>query len=144
MREIKFRAWDKEFKRMVSDLSLHGLEFYGDSLNDALAQTTVMQYIGRKDKNGREIFEGDIIKNNYNYYDEKEKKWIPITENMSIIWNEHWCEFSFNSNKAVNHWGEMEVIGNIYENPELLLSEHDQEMIKEGHHRSDRDSRRGE
>jgi uncharacterized phage protein (TIGR01671 family) len=103
-----------------------------------------MQYIGRKDKNGREIFEGDIIKNYYNYYDEKEKKWIPVTENMSIIWNEHWCQFSFNSNRVVDHWGEMEVIGNIYENPELLLSEHDMEMIKEGHQRSDRDTRRGE
>lgn len=149
MREIKFRAWNKKTSKIVDLYSITPLATDPNFNQDGLfipfdEDYILMQYIGRKDKNGREIFEGDIIKNYYNYYDEKEKKWIPVTENMSIIWNEHWCQFSFNSNRAVDHWGEMEVIGNIYENPELLLSEHDMEMIKEGHQRSDRDTRRGE
>ena len=125
-REIKFRAWLKKEKKMVKVKTLHlGTRkiIYGYSENSqcygnkscSFDDVRLMQYIGLKDKNGKEIFEGDIVKTNIDltgivrfdigYYFE----WI--TNNLVSMWNKDmkvWVE-----------WG-LEIIGNIYENPELL------------------------
>lgn len=135
-REIKFRAWLKKEKKMVqvSRLPLKAKNgkyedgqsvgwYYTDqaSYNDYdidysnIEDIELMQYVGLKDKNGKEIFEGDIVNTNIDlmgivrfdigYYFE----WI--TNNLVSIWNKDmkvWVE-----------WG-LEIIGNIYENPELL------------------------
>ncbi|HEX4218082.1 MAG TPA: YopX family protein, partial [Acidimicrobiales bacterium] len=63
MREIKFRAWDSEHKRMVM-FELGDLDegLYIDGAKIILIDgRPVMQYTGLKDKNGVEIYEGDII-----------------------------------------------------------------------------------
>ncbi|UCF13212.1 MAG: hypothetical protein JSW06_02865 [Thermoplasmatales archaeon] len=111
MREIKFRACDKrknlyeDAKRMYynvyiiseSDVSINGLRF-------SIKDFEIMQFTGLKDKNGKEIYEGDIVLVDMGY------------RNLIII------EFK-NGSYNVNSWivnGDCEVIGNIYENPELL------------------------
>lgn len=106
MREIKFRAWHKEESYMTNSLEL--IDFadgyiiaYGN-----LDKFELMQYTGIKDKNNKEIYEGDIVKAliDGEYYNQ-EVDWI---EDMELIgWN-----------LKVDR--EYEVIGNIYENPELL------------------------
>jgi hypothetical protein len=66
MREIKFRAWETDRKRwkMHFSISKSGV------IIDEPATTILMQYIGCKDKNGEEIYEGDIIKDHkYPIYD---------------------------------------------------------------------------
>src|SRR3989304_9140917 len=82
------------------------------------AEFEIMQYTGLKDKNGKEIYEGDILRTN---------------EHIDfIVWNEKKCGFSYSndkSNMSLPQWFEhgqysgTEIIGNIYENPELLKGE---------------------
>jgi len=108
-REIKFRAWDKFEKKMIQPhdgdfIRWHAMSNWKDCLE-------LMQYTGLKDKNGREIYEGDVIK-----WDEQE--WgAPYRE--LVEWD--YCLFDMRNNDW-NEW--CEVIGDIYSNPELLTEEH--------------------
>lgn len=113
MREIKFRVWiDNEFgKEMV--------EF--DCDNYSMKHNLLLQYTGLKDKNGKDIFEGDIIKETkvYRYSDDVD---VNIYQ---IVWNENVTGFTAENENGSNtihqnNMGVCEVIGNIYENPELL------------------------
>lgn len=110
MREIKFRAWDKEFKTM------RHMDQLGTICLDALENSDfiVEQYTGLKGKNGKEIYEGDILEN---------KKYRSIVEFRG-------CAFSakviFNGKQTSQYFdlrGEASVskkVGNIHENQELL------------------------
>lgn len=116
MREIKFRAWDYKRKKMaidVLDCFQFDNEFFPNHSKDVL-----MQYTGLNDKNGTEIYEGDIVRA------ASEGEWR-IGE---IAWG--MAGFFIRLKTAPNIWylskghnGEdmhCEIIGNIYENPELL------------------------
>jgi len=74
------------------------------------------QYTGLKDKNGKEIYEGDILTHHDSLYT-KLKTWKVIYKDASFALK-HIHEFAHTSLNAVPYYGE--VIGNIYENPELL------------------------
>lgn len=116
MREIKFRAWEMTLKQMLIVTNLH-LDTKGAHLSKGktvlLSHTLIaMQYTGLKDKNGKEIYEGDILRHNREAY-------------IGKVW---FCDGCFMTdcegfgNQPMNDLdlGWIEVIGNIYENPELL------------------------
>ena len=116
MREIKFRAWDKETKSMSPPRSLEDLCIMKDTLADfAIMESKLefMQYTGLKDENGREIYEGDIARM-VNPYTSKLHgcEVIFAYAQFAIIADDNFIPLG-----DVTNW---EVIGNIYENPELL------------------------
>ena len=128
----KFRAWLKSEKKMVD---VEGLEFVGGKLYNirckingitsfCLALFVLMQSTGVKDKKGAEIFEGDIIEHRYNSPLSGEL----VVHRFQVAWDEMYSRFctigiglrhgiDLSSSACSRHF---EVIGNIYENPELL------------------------
>nr|DAT75636.1 MAG TPA: YopX protein [Caudoviricetes sp.] len=124
MREIKFRAWHKGKKIIVNVLGidiLHKKTFFLNEDVDCYEHVDfknieLMQYTGLKDKTEKEIYEGDIVKlrNNHGmgvvkYYDEWGAFVVEYIKPRPIVV------------LGTNYYKEdIEVIGNIYENPELL------------------------
>lgn len=131
MREIKFRAWWTDTMYTVYEIDwtegkinvLGG----GQSLRPWVEDCTLMQYTGLKDKNGKEIYEGDIVEMKYTHSDgdREEKvsaqpivKWDDCTASFYCdpIDEDEWCDDWQMDNLS----GRCAIIGNIHENPELL------------------------
>jgi len=107
MRELKFRRWDTEYNRFFYiDFSyVKKVDFY-DFFE--YVDGPIEQYTGLKDKNGKEIYEGDIIID--------EERYI-----STISWSDFkfmWVDSEFGSLEDVPD--DIEVLGNVHENPELL------------------------
>jgi len=144
MREIKFRAWDEVSKQMGA---VKGFQFGDDGListdiwlHDEVknakywvtrAFPVVMQYSGLKDKNGKEIYEGDFLidddsepcRHRIVWMEDKARWELETLMDESGAWD--YGEFpledqiSYETGKE-NMLDSFEIIGNIYENPELL------------------------
>lgn len=118
MREVRFRAWSTREKCWYSNFCLHknGLfavlwvpeepqaRWYTEK-DIEKEGVVIMQYTGLKDKHGNEVYEGDIIKADWHW-----------DELHSVIWPDdyyHLLEYGLEGDN-------LEVIGNIYEHPEVL------------------------
>lgn len=112
MREIKFRAWSELYKEMYypTKAGLSGLKSY-----DILEKfENVMQFTGLKDKNGKEIYEGDVV-----HQDDYIEDW-----HHEIVFNNG--KFIMEQIKTKSHndyipQGVVEIIGNIHQNKDLLI-----------------------
>jgi len=118
MRKIKFRAWgSKNPETSNKKEMIHNPFYLGGGINDFFDERDIifMQYTGLKDKNGEEIYEGDIYKSRLNTrfpYTLQVIRW----DTLNQCWNP---KISFpDGTMGKFHLGE--VIGNIYENSDLL------------------------
>lgn len=138
MRKIKFRVWDKKEKAFIKSDNQY-LQFVGHDnyftfypeedkypkdKNNLKEKLIIQQFTSLKDKNGREIYEGDILKQYLG----------PEKINSSLLWEVQYFEerasFGVTSGNCFEIFEdvlfndecscEIEIIGNIFENPELL------------------------
>ena len=115
MREIKFRAWDKTTKSLIKDYArigsfgeLYTTQFHRSAYSDDACPDLVLeQYTGRKDRDGKEVYEGDIIKG---LHDFGPGGWH--TETGVVEWTD--------DGYKLHYWNGFKVIGNIYEHKHLL------------------------
>lgn len=118
MREIKFRVWGAANKKMIPWDDLLKLHLH-TVFKMTVPELTPTQYTGLKDKNSKEIYEGDIV--NYKFTA------IEVPEIFKVCFDEICARFTLKDKEGVC-WGvgqydmakRSEIIGNIYENPELL------------------------
>jgi len=128
-REIKFRVLDNEKKQFVSrnNVLLSLLEDHKlKDLNDSILlqkKYKLMQYTGLKDINGVEIYEGDIVKF-LNPFREVDENIYNISSVVFLDGAYKVCYIYYENNEKrtffLNDCDKLEVIGNIYQNPELL------------------------
>jgi len=124
MREFNFRVWDSFNQTMkyceddtwIDYLSKFFIEY--DNLIEGENNPILMQYTGLKDKFGKDIYEGDIV---------KQEIWVSVGKYSPSIGIVKYKSTEFTS-ECIGDWtgsnaklnGNAEVIGNIYENPEIL------------------------
>lgn len=123
----KFRAWLKNDKEMIDVDEIHfdngQLDFIGDAITfmRKADEIELMQSTGLYDKNGQEVFVGDIIKCTmgcpYEVYLEKEYGGTFVGGMPSIYLKGLLNGYAWT--------GDEEIIGNVYQNPELLEADHD-------------------
>ena len=133
----KFRAWDKTENQWIEGFKLH---FYEDGsilcldvedecdfpffVENIGVTWELMQFTGLKDKNGVEIFEGDLVKvsvdNGFDYLFEELSIVKPSKFHSGLVCSlkSHEAEYRIIHAEILGY--EYEVVGNIYENPELL------------------------
>ena len=143
MREILFRGKKKDNGEWVEGAYYHQSEFYGDEwsadyiittkdelednmmIRERVIPETVGQYTGLCDKNGKKIFEGDILESRASENSEDWKRWLCIYHDGSFCFEREFgkrkkkYEQNLLCEDEIDLYG-LEVIGNIHDNPELL------------------------
>ena len=106
-REIKFRAWCKGSKSMDYD-AIYKLQGYIEG------KYPIMEYTGLKDKNGKDIYEGDILE----YVNQTNTKIFGDVIRYRNGWFAHWRTNGLDTKTIIME--NSKIVGNIYENPELI------------------------
>ena len=109
---FQFRVWKGKENRMVYDVTYLNPLLLDPNIDPENKHNILMQCTGLKDKNGKLIYEGDIVKMN-NYI-------------LQIVYNKDYACFCAENKNLIGYFRELrninafKVIGNIYENPDLI------------------------
>lgn len=139
MREIKFRAWQNKKEGGRYPYGMYTWEDIIESIDDEMgwrksifsigtdpdSQITLIQYTGLKDKNGKEIYEGDIVRYAYgfNWGDDSHLDDDRREREEKVEWDDDhlgfspFCDYDSDCDEGVI-LKSVEVVGNIYENPD--------------------------
>lgn len=141
MREIKFRAWDgkqMDYNVTIANGRFITVEDDNETLyywHDPSEQESIMQFTGLVDKNGVEIYEGDILRDSdgdFIYHSVSIDEVDLGTDDWSVKYRAICVHAKYSDgsgevillNKSEGSYGEkasdLEVIGNVYQNPELV------------------------
>jgi len=137
MREIKFRVWDKVIRKMfiVRELHFFGIgeleavivdyTDYGEKIIKRGDRIILIQYTGLKDKNGKEIYKGDILEIDWDWKsgegERAEVRWDEKNATFRLFcYTKYGGEGWFMPENKT--WTKLEIVGNIHENPELINS----------------------
>lgn len=127
MREFKFRAFNKDKKIMVYKNEDKSSTFWGgvrcsniEMVNNRFESDEYiwMQYTGLKDSEGKEIYEGDIIE--YGHHKDLQRRKIESARGCFGVYDSEYSFYTFLGNSLGLSAFRPKIIGNIYENPELL------------------------
>ena len=127
-REIKFRVWDPENKVWLkgNEIAFTAAMRIYNKKGDMIYNAGICQFTGCQDKNGKEVYEGDVVQIMRQSFDLDDRGNNPVYKPQisKVIYRDHgfWVEdeeFSWEG-ELMWDWNEMEIIGNIFENPELI------------------------
>lgn len=133
MREVKFRAWDKKTSKMryldehldFRHMTTPKYENQTIDLSAAIRYSELielMQYTGLKDKNGREIYEGDTLADERGY--KAVVTWYQPDATLQLVDVEEYVRGRLDEEAYIINtsqgWVALEIVGNTHENPELL------------------------
>ncbi len=125
MRQLKFKAFNKSEKRWIDIFSLHCDDGHIQSIEDAtgkrfnISDVELVEFTGMKDKNGKEIYERDIVEWFDSFRRMNMKKGVSQILWQQLGFNIEGSDFGYEGEDLIG-WDNLNVIGNIYENPELL------------------------
>ncbi len=141
MRKLKFRAWSKGEGCWCGAFSIHKTGMISDMIDAKIDKSSglalsdahwgendliVTEYIGIRDIKGKDIFEGDIVKNEYGtigvieYRQDVFCAEFIINQISKVV---DWTDDFYDEFGMRNYFTQVEIIGNIYENPELIEKE---------------------
>lgn len=133
-REIKFRVWTEVRHELL------GMQYFTPDNGAGIVNDTIMQFIGLKDRNGKEIYQGDILKitadkegygsTSYGGFAEVTRQicgysfevFNPTLKELDEQWRKGGDGYDSSSLWHIDNPEYIEIIGNIYENPNLLPS----------------------
>ena len=132
-RKIKFRVWDKKNKKMISPDGREGFNFAiaingetcsgyidGDMVSHYDDNYVYQQFTGLKDKNGKDIYEGDLLNYQKSVYTILEVYWNVDAAKFNTKVHQQHNKMIYVVPSPMDKLNNYETIGNIFENPKLL------------------------